>query len=65
MTKEAKVGAFTLGGLLLFAIAVIKLSGMTFGEKGYIIYAGFSKVTGLAVESPVMLSGVPIGRVAQ
>ncbi len=64
MTKEAKVGAFTLGGLLLFAIAVIKLSGMTFGEKGYIIYAGFSKVTGLAVESPVMLSGVPIGRVA-
>lgn len=63
MSKEAKVGAFTFVGLVLFAATVIKLSGFSFGDNGYIIYAGFTNVTGLNVEAPVMLSGVPVGKV--
>lgn len=64
MSKEATVGAFTLGGLLLFAVAVIKLSGVTFFDTSYVLYAGFNHVTGLNKEAVVMLSGVPIGKVA-
>lgn len=63
MSKEATVGAFTLGGLLIFAVAVIKLSGVTFFDNSYILYAGFNHVTGLNKEAAIMLSGVPIGKV--
>ena len=63
MSKEATVGAFTLGGLLLFAVAVIKLSGVTFFDHTYIVYAGFNHVNGLNKEAAVMLSGVPVGKV--
>lgn len=65
MSKEATVGAFTLGGLLLFAVAVIKLSGVSFFDRGYLLYAGFNHVTGLSTEAPVMLSGVPVGKVVK
>ncbi|MBQ2086460.1 MAG: MCE family protein [Selenomonas sp.] len=64
MTTEAKVGAFTLAGLALFAGVVIMLSGFKLGgDKGYTLYAGFKQVVGIEPQSLVRLSGVPVGSV--
>lgn len=64
MTTEAKVGAFTLAGLALFAGVVIMLSGLKLGgDKGYTLYAGFKQVVGIEQQSQVRLSGVPVGSV--
>ena len=58
MTTEAKVGAFTLAGLLLLAGVLIMLSGIKLGgTKGYTIYAGFKQVIGVEPQSVVRLSG--------
>ena len=64
MSTEAKVGAFTLVGLALFAGVIIMLSGFKLGgEKGYTLYAGFNQVVGVEPQSVVRLSGVPVGKV--
>ena len=64
MTTEAKVGAFTMAGLLLLAGVLIMLSGYKFGgDKGYTLYAGFKQVIGVEQQSTVRLSGVPVGTV--
>ncbi|SFT62140.1 phospholipid/cholesterol/gamma-HCH transport system substrate-binding protein [Selenomonas sp. GACV-9] len=64
MTTEAKVGAFTLVGLALFAGVLIMLSGFKLGgDKGYTLYAGFRQVIGVQPQSTVRLSGVPVGEV--
>ena len=64
MKTEAKVGAFTLAGLLLLAALVIGLSGFSLRSgKGYTVYAGFHQVVGLEKQAQVCLSGVPVGEV--
>ena len=64
MSVEAKVGAFTLGGLLLLLVSVLGLEGISLGStKGYTVYAGFQQSIGLMEQSEVCLSGVPIGTV--
>lgn len=64
MTTEAKVGAFTLIGIVLFAAVAVLLSGVHFGaDKGYVLYAGFKQVVGVMPQSTVRLSGVPVGTV--
>ena len=64
MTTEAKVGAFTMAGLLLLAGVLILLSGYKLGgDKGYTLYAGFKQVIGVEPQSTVRLSGVPVGTV--
>ncbi len=64
MTTEAKVGAFTLVGIIAFAAVAILLSGVHLGgEKGYVLYAGFKQVIGVTPQSTVRLSGVPVGSV--
>lgn len=64
MSVEAKVGAFTIGGLLLFIVSFIGLEGIHLGSNdGYTIYAGFHQSMGLVEQTNVCLSGVPVGRV--
>ena len=64
MSVEAKVGAFTVGGLMLLGGATAGLGGFHFGENGdYILYAGFKQVVGLQQQSDVRLSGVLVGKV--
>ena len=64
MSIEAKVGAFTLGGLLLLLVSVLGLEGVPLANnKGYTVYAGFHQVVGLVPQASVCLSGVPIGSV--
>ena len=64
MTLEAKVGAFTLAGILLIVGSVIGLSGFSLStDKGYTVYVGFHQVLGITEQSDVRLSGVPVGKV--
>lgn len=64
MSKEAKVGAFTLVGTILLALILAHLNGFSFGTaKSYRIYATFSQVIGLNPDAEVRIAGVPAGRV--
>ena len=64
MNEAAKVGAFTVGGLMAFGAATMSLGNIHFGvDDNYIVYAGFRKVIGLEPQAAVRLSGVPIGKV--
>ena len=66
MSVEAKVGAFTVGGLMLLGGAVAGLGNFNFGSNdGMILYAGFKQVVGLQQQSDVRLSGVLVGKVTK
>lgn len=63
-TTEAKVGAFTLAGLILCAVVLAQLSHLVlFGKDGYPLEAVFHEVGGLSKGNVVRYSGVEIGRV--
>lgn len=56
-TTEAKVGAFTLAGLILCAVVLAQLSHLVlFGKDGYPLEAVFHEVGGL---SKAMWCGIP------
>lgn len=64
MSVEAKVGAFTVGGLMLLGGATAGLGGFNFGPNNdYKLYAGFKQVVGVQPQTDVRLSGVLIGKV--
>ena len=64
MSIEAKVGAFTVGGLMLLGGAAAGLGDFNFGgNNDYTLYAGFKQVVGLQQQSDVRLSGVLVGKV--
>ena len=64
MSAEAKVGAFTLGGVILLIAVVIFFGGLRLGSSSdYTLYAGFHRAVGLNPEAQVLLSGVPVGHV--
>ena len=66
MSVEAKVGAFTVGGLMLLGGATAGLGDFHFGgNEDYILYAGFKQVVGLQPQSDVRLSGVLVGKVTK
>lgn len=64
MSAEAKVGAFTLGGVILLIAVVVFFGGLRLGSSSdYTLYAGFHRAVGLNPEAQVLLSGVPVGHV--
>ncbi|BBB91548.1 MAG TPA: MlaD family protein [Methylomusa anaerophila] len=63
MNTEAKVGAITLTGLVLLAVMILFLGGISIGEKGYPVYAVFSQVNGLKPGNLVRYAGVDVGKV--
>lgn len=66
MNAEAKVGAFTIGGLMMLCSAIFSLGNFNLGsDNDYTLYAGFKQVIGLQPQAAVMLSGVPIGKVTE
>lgn len=66
MTNEAKVGAFTLLGIILMAFIVVHLSGFSFGgDKDYKIQVRFSQVNGLKQGAVVRYAGVDVGAVTE
>ncbi len=64
MKTEAKVGAFTLLGLVLLIVAVALLNGIQLGgSKGYGLNIGFAQAVGLNSGNDVCYAGVRIGKV--
>ena len=63
-TLEAKVGAVTLLGLVMFAYIAIELSSLSiFGDKTFPVYVKFDQVNGLTSGNTVRYAGVNVGKV--
>lgn len=64
MSTEARVGAFTLTALALFAFIVVELTGLNWAAgSNYPLNVTFNNVTGLRSGNLVKYAGVDIGRV--
>jgi phospholipid/cholesterol/gamma-HCH transport system substrate-binding protein len=61
--EEVKVGALTLGGLIIFLFIISFLGIFTFAGKGYDLNVFFDEVNGLKIGNEVRFAGVPIGKV--
>jgi phospholipid/cholesterol/gamma-HCH transport system substrate-binding protein len=65
-SQETIVGIFIVIGLLCIGYMTIKLGKIPiFGGDYYLLYARFSSVSGLRVDSPVEIGGIEVGRVEQ
>ena len=65
-SQETIVGIFIAIGLLCIGYMTIKLGKIPiFGGDYYFLYARFSSVSGLRVDSPVEIGGIEVGRVEQ
>lgn len=63
-SMESVVGIFVVVGLLCIGYMTIKLGKVSlFGDDYYSLYASFSSVSGLRVDSPVEINGIEVGRV--
>jgi phospholipid/cholesterol/gamma-HCH transport system substrate-binding protein len=63
---ETIVGIFIVVGLLGIGYMTINFGKIRmFGGDYYILYARFSSVSGLRVDSPVEIGGIEVGRVEQ
>jgi phospholipid/cholesterol/gamma-HCH transport system substrate-binding protein len=65
-SRLAGVGAFVLGGLLLFAVGLFLIGErrMLFAQK-FTVYTEFARVSGLQVGAPVTVSGMSAGEVRE
>ena len=65
-TQKTAVGAFVIGGLLLFAVGIAALGGgrLLSSAMEYVLYFDGS-VSGLQIGSPVVFRGVPLGSVTR
>ena len=63
MNQELKVGIVVSIGLIIFAILIVGVGGVKFGEKGYRIKVLFNYVSGLDNHAPVRLAGMECGEV--
>ena len=64
MSKELKVGIFTLIGITIFVLGIQYLKGSKVFSKEIDYYALYDNVEGLSPSNPVYLNGYPIGRVS-
>jgi phospholipid/cholesterol/gamma-HCH transport system substrate-binding protein len=65
-SMETIVGIFVVIGLLCIGYMTVKLGKLPiFGGDYYMLYARFSSVSGLRVDSPVEIGGIEAGRVEQ
>ena len=65
-TRDFLVGLFVLGGLLAVFYLSTSLGGLSYtGDTGFQLVAIFDDVGGLSQRSPVKISGVKVGQVAE
>lgn len=65
-TTEAKVGLFSLIGLIAFAVVVIHLSQIVlFGKPGFQVTGYFPEAEGITPGNSVRYAGVDVGRIDQ
>lgn len=61
---EAKVGMFSLLGILVFAVIMIQLSStVLFGKSGFHVTAYFKEAEGIEPGNPIHYAGVDVGMV--
>lgn len=67
MSREAKIGVFLGGAILIMAVFISVVGDMStwFRKPGYEIFAHFTTVTGLEKNAAVRLAGVKIGYVKE
>lgn len=65
-TRGAWVGAFVLGGLLLFAVGLFLIGDRrSLFSKQFVVGTTFGKVTGLQIGTRVRLAGLDVGEVLE
>ncbi len=63
-TTEAKVGAFSLAGIILFTIIIVHLSTLViFGRSGFLVTGYFKEAEGIEKGNPIHYAGVEVGMV--
>lgn len=63
-SMETIVGIFVVIGIACIGYMTIRLGKVSwFGNEHYTLYAPFSSVTGLRVDSPVEINGLEVGRI--
>ena len=60
---EVKVGAVTLGGIVILALMLTFLGVFSFAGRTYKLNVMFADVNGLKVGNEVRFAGVPVGKV--
>lgn len=64
LSDEAKVGVFSLIGIIIFAAIVIHLSSVViFGKSGFHVTGYFSEAEGIEPGNPIHYAGVDVGMV--
>ncbi len=64
MSAAAKVGAFTIGGILMLSSAIFTLGNFDLNSDDDIVFfANFKQVLGLSPQAEVKLNGINIGKV--
>ena len=61
--EEIKVGAITLGGLIIFLFVISFLGVLNFAGRGYTLNVLYDEVNGLKIGNEVRYAGVPISKV--
>jgi len=65
MNAQARLGAFVLVAIALFALFSSKIGGFQWGElEGSSIDIVFADASGIAIQTPVLMAGVQVGNVA-
>ncbi len=63
-STEAKVGIFSLAGILVFAAIIVQLSSTAlFGKSGFHVTAYFQEAEGIKPGNPIHYAGVEVGKV--
>jgi phospholipid/cholesterol/gamma-HCH transport system substrate-binding protein len=65
LTREQRIGAFFIVGLVLLFIAIELTLGLGLFKSRYPLYASFRDVQGLDTGGDVLLAGIKVGRVAE
>lgn len=63
-STEAKVGAFSLAGLILFSVIIVQLTHtVLFGKDGFHVTGRFAEADGIVAGNPIRYAGVDVGRI--
>ena len=65
VSKEFRIGALVIAGLILLVLGVNYLKGFNPFSPSNTYYAHYEKIDGLAVSNPVLVNGFKVGQVTQ